>query len=198
MAGSGAWGATLPADRPLDNAFLISEALQEATNASGPAKSGAAPAGVAPSSAASSSAASFVAGPSGAARNQLARYDLQALQAVSNDPNIKEQIAAAWAASNPNGPDRAEQGFWICRDPDTGLLYTRPFTSADGPRHMIPGMPSSYAIAFFHTHPFPGAARQGPSDLDERFAVLWNLSGIIQSRIGLFYFGPSLKLWQPR
>ncbi len=136
----------------------------------------------------------------GIAANQPPRYDLSAAQAISNDPNIRRQIAAAWAASNPNGPNRSENGFWICRNPDTGELFTRPFLGAEGDHNMVPGPPNDDAIAFFHTHPFPPAsgARQGPSRQDERFAASADRLGIIRSGVGMYYFGPGLRPWQPQ
>jgi hypothetical protein len=175
--GSGAWAATVTPNRPLDDVYLASEAL--------PSRGAAAPAAV-------RSAPSVR-----TAANQPWRNDLRGLQAIANDPDIRVKIDAAWAASNPKSADRAEHGFWICRDRDTGQLYTRPFAAADSPRHMIPGTPSADAIGFFHTHPFP-AAPQGPSAEDKQFADLSNMFGIIRSRDGLHYFGPSLKPWQPR
>jgi len=193
---SSAWGAEVMPTASLDAAFLASEALQ-ATNkiasiqfpilSSGPAAPSQTSTGKALPGKVSSAAASA----------QSRRRDLQALQAIANDADIKLKIAAAWTASNPKGPDRAEHGFWICRDQDTGKLYTRPFEGTEGPRHMIPGAPSVDAIAFFHTHPFTGVA-QGPSAEDEQFADLSNLPGIIRSRVGLHYFGPGPKPWQPR
>ena len=185
VVGSSAWGDMTP-NRSLDEAFLISEALR-ATSVIGPAPFPILSSGPAPSRAASP----------GTAPKKLSQQDLRVLQALANNADIKLKIAAAWAASNPKSSDRAERGFWICRDRETGELYTRPFASADGPRYLIPGAPSIDAIAFFHTHPFPGVP-QGPSVEDEQFADLSNMPGIIRSRAGLHYFGPGLKLWQPR
>lgn len=187
VVASNAWRAEATPGLSLDDAFLASEALQEAprTNASLP-----------PPAVSLGVASSARPSPRPAPR-KLTRDDLRALQAIASDAEIKLKIAAAWAASNPKRSDRAEHGFWICRDLDTGQLYTRPFDAADGPRRLIPGMPSLDAIAFFHTHPFPGVP-QGPSAEDELFAEMTDMPGIVRSRQGLHYFGPGPKPWQPR
>ncbi|TMI99425.1 MAG: hypothetical protein E6G97_22820 [Alphaproteobacteria bacterium] len=125
---------------------------------------------------------------------QEPRRDLLDLDAIAKDPRIRARIDEAWAASDPNGFGR-EHGFWISRNDATGELFTRPFFNPGGPATIVPGAPPSDAIASFHTHParpeFGGYP--GPSLEDEQYAARTGLPGLLQSHIGMYYFGPLLR-----
>jgi len=133
--------------------------------------------------------------PRTAASDQPPRNDLSQLQAIANDPVIRAHIDAAWTASNPYGIFPKEHGFWISRDEVSGQLFTRPFASSGVENEISPGSPPPDAIAFFHTHPYggiqPGAAPPSPDD--EAVAARLRLPGLIQSHVGMYYFGPPLR-----
>jgi len=130
------------------------------------------------------------------ASDQPPRSDRPQLEAIANDPLIRAHIDAAWTASNPYGLFPREHGFWISRDEVSGQLFTRPFENPGSAETIVPGSPPPDAIAFFHTHPGgllrPGVA--GPGRDDDIFAASAGLPGLIQSHVGMYYFGPSLRL----
>jgi hypothetical protein len=139
------------------------------------------------------------------APHQRSRPDIDQLQRIINDPTIRAQMQEAWAASNPNGPDRQEHGFWITQDPKTGQLSTLPFGTLPfdstelRDRRMNPGAIPANAIAFFHTHPSPpDIGAPGPSPLDLTFASNNGLAGIIGSHRGIYYYGPPIRLQRIR
>ena len=129
------------------------------------------------------------------ASDQPPRPDRQQLEAIANDPLIRAYMDEAWIASNPYGIYPNEHGFWISRDEVSGQLFTRPF-AAPGVGNMIyVGSPPPDAIAFFHTHPY-GRIQLGaapPSLDDEALAAGLRLPGLIQSHVGMYYFGPPLR-----
>ena len=133
--------------------------------------------------------------PRTASTDQPPRSDRAQLEAIANDPVIRAHIDAAWAASNPYGLFPREHGFWISRDEVSGQLFTRPFAAAGIENRITTGPPPPDAIAFFHTHPYggiqPGAAP--PSRDDEDWAAHIGLPGLIQSHVGMYYFGPPLR-----
>jgi hypothetical protein len=133
--------------------------------------------------------------PRTAASDQPPRNDLPQLQAIANDPVIRAHIDAAWTASNPYGLFPKEHGFWISRDDVSGQLFTRPFANRGDLDTIVPGSPPPDAIASFHTHPYGGIQLGAalPSREDETFAARVGLPGLIQSHVGVYYFGPPLR-----
>ena len=133
--------------------------------------------------------------PRSAASDQPPRSDGPQLEAIANDPVIRAHIDAAWAASNPFGLFPKEHGFWISRDEVSGQLFTRPFANPGSAEVIVPGPAPPDAIAFFHTHPYGGLVMgvAGPSRDDEIFAARVGLPGLIQSHVGVYYFGPPLR-----
>jgi|GEM_PF-6037733 len=133
--------------------------------------------------------------PRTAASDQTPRNDLPQLQAIANDPVIRAHMNEAWNASNPNGISPREHGFWISQDEISGQLFTRPFANPGVANEIVPGSPPPDAIAFFHTHPFGGLVLglAGPSPGDEIVAQQLGLPGLIQSHVGMYYFGPALR-----
>jgi hypothetical protein len=129
------------------------------------------------------------------ASDQPPRSDRQQLEAIANDPLIRAYMDEAWVASNPYGIFPKEHGFWISRDEVSGQLFTRPFESPGYENRINPGPPPPDAIAFFHTHPFGGIqiGVAGPSFQDETWATRLGLPGLIQSHVGVYYFGPLLR-----
>jgi len=128
------------------------------------------------------------------APHQRSRTDIDQLQRVINDPAIRAQMQEAWAASNPNGPDHQEHGFWIIQDPKTGALSTLPFDNFGERETMAPGAIPPNTVAFFHTHPSPlNVGKPGPSPLDLSFASGHGLTGIIGSHVGIYYYGRPLR-----
>lgn len=129
------------------------------------------------------------------ASDQPPRSDRHQLEAIANDPLIRAYMNEAWIASNPYGLFPREHGFWISRDDASGQLFTRPFEGRGVENTIITGPAPPDAIAFFHTHPYggiqPGAAPPSPSD--EAWAARLGLPGLIQSHVGMYYFGPPLR-----
>jgi hypothetical protein len=134
------------------------------------------------------------------APNQTARPDLSQLQAIANDPQIRNRIDEAWNASNPYRVPPQEHGFWICRNEDTGELFTRPFANAGSAARITPGATPDDAIAFFHTHPnSPDAGFSAePSSGDLNFASSVGLPGLLQSHRGMYYFGSPFRAQRAR
>jgi hypothetical protein len=130
-----------------------------------------------------------------AASDQPPRSDRPQLEAIANDPVIRAHIDAAWAASNPFGLFPKEHGFWISRNEVSDELLTRPFANPGAEDTIVPGPMPRDAIAFFHTHPHGWIAVgvAGPSFGDEVFAARVGLPGLIQSHVGMYYFGPPLR-----
>ncbi len=129
------------------------------------------------------------------APHQRSRADTDQLQRIIDDPTIRAQMQEAWAASNPNGPDRQEHGFWIIQDAKTGKLSTLPSASAGTKDEIRPGAIPANAIAFFHIHPSPpDIAIPGPSPKDLIAASNGGLTGIIGSHRGIYYYGPPVRL----
>jgi len=129
------------------------------------------------------------------ASDQPPRPDRQQLDAIANDPLIRAYMDEAWIASNPYGIYPKEHGFWISRDEISGQLFTRPFETSGVENRIYTGSPPPDAIAFFHTHPY-GTIQLGaapPSALDEAQAARLGLPGLIQSHVGVYYFGPPLR-----
>jgi len=123
------------------------------------------------------------------------------LEGIANDPAIRKEIDAAWAASNPYAVDPAlkqENGFWILRDNKSQALSVYPFSSNGATNDtMIPGPvpqePGKAPAAFFHTHPNTSAEGyiSTPSSSDINFAnQTVKLPGIIRTHDGMYYFGP--------
>jgi len=133
--------------------------------------------------------------PLSTARDQTSRDDLPQLEALTNDARIRPRIDEAWAASNPNSTRPQENGFWISRNEATGELFTRPFASRGFADSIQPVPTPDDAIAFFHTHPNrPDAGYDpGPSSADALLAARRDLPGLIQSHVGMYYFGPPLR-----
>jgi hypothetical protein len=129
------------------------------------------------------------------ASDQPPRGDRRQLEAIANDPLIHAYMNEAWMASNPYGLFPKEHGFWISRDEVSGQLFTRPFSSPGFENKIDPGSPPPDAIAFFHTHPYGGIqiGAAPPSPGDEGFAAKVGLPGLIQSHVGMYYFGPPLR-----
>jgi hypothetical protein len=129
------------------------------------------------------------------ASDQPLRSDRAQLEAIANDPVIRTHIDAAWVASNPYGLFPREHGFWISRDEVSGQLFTRPFANLGFEDTIVPGSPPPDAIAFFHTHPYGGIqlGAAPPSRDDENRAASLGLPGLIQSHVGMYYFGPPLR-----
>ena len=129
------------------------------------------------------------------------------LEALARDPVVSSAINQAWAASNPYGTTKMEQGFWIQQDL-FGRISNVNFPTANATEnHMEPGLPpdggiwsfitGNTTVAWFHTHPLgdaEGYYLQGPSIADVRFANTYNLPGIIQSKLGMYYFGPHSRV----
>jgi hypothetical protein len=129
------------------------------------------------------------------ASDQPPRSDRRELDAVANDPLIRAYMDEAWIASNPYGIYPKEHGFWISRDEISGQLFTRPFEGRGGLGIIVPGSPPPDAIASFHTHPYGGIqlGAAPPSLADEALAARMGLPGLIQSHVGVYYFGPPLR-----
>jgi hypothetical protein len=129
------------------------------------------------------------------ASDQPPRGDRRQLEAIANDPLIRAYMDEAWVASNPFGLFPREHGFWISRDDLSGQLFTRPFATSGVENQIDPGSPPPDAIAFFHTHPYGGIqiGAAPPSPRDEAFAAGVGLPGLIQSHVGMYYFGPPLR-----
>ena len=128
------------------------------------------------------------------ANDQPPRDDLLSMEALANDPYVRNQIENAWKASNAGHYFATqEHGFWIVRDPVTGQLYTKPFAGLGTPFSIAPGPKPEDAIAFFHTHPNTGNALAGPSITDGIFAGIIGLPGFIRSQNGMYYFGPEFR-----
>jgi hypothetical protein len=129
------------------------------------------------------------------ASDQPPRSDRQQLEAIANDPLIRAYMDEAWLASNPYGIFPKEHGFWISRDDVSGQLFTRPFAGRGVENQIDPGPPPPDAIAFFHTHPYGGIqlGAAPPSPGDEVTAARLGLPGLIQSHVGVYYFGPPLR-----
>jgi hypothetical protein len=114
----------------------------------------------------------------------------------------KAGIAAFGAAASAGETGRVccwsfskEHGFWISRDEVSGQFFTRPFATSGVENEINPGSPPPDAIAFFHTHPYGGIqiGAAPPSLEDEAFAARVGLPGLIQSHVGMYYFGPPLR-----
>ena len=129
------------------------------------------------------------------ASDQSPRSDRRELDAIANDPLIRAYMDEAWIASNPYGIYPNEHGFWISRDEVSGQLFTRPFATSGVGNIIDPGPPPPDAIAFFHTHPYGGIqlGAAPPNFRDEAVAARLGLPGLIQSHVGVYYFGPPLR-----
>jgi hypothetical protein len=145
------------------------------------------------------------------AADQPPRPDLQALQALTNDPSVRSAIVAAWMGSAGNPPNVHENSFYILRDPDTGAISTSPMQTGSSHTLFLPALPAN-AIATFHTHPNatgalaivdgklkydengnPAVWQSGPSGYDLGSASRAQLPGLIATDKGIYYYGPPLK-----
>jgi hypothetical protein len=116
------------------------------------------------------------------------------LEAIANDPTVNAAIDQAWKESFLPDGSKIERGFWIRQDSLSDALTTQTFPTVSATNHQMK-IDSNYpsdTVAWFHTHPNGAGYKQGPSTDDQNAAKQFNLPGIIRSRAGMFYFGPSL------
>jgi hypothetical protein len=124
--------------------------------------------------------------------------DRPELRALADDPIVSAAIDRAWAQSLET---RREYGFWIIRD-STGSISISEWETERGQTFIVVPPTPDGAIAMFHTHPNPvsegyypgptGYLKNGiPGDIPTAYRRL--LPGIIQSEIGMYFYGPKLR-----
>jgi uncharacterized Zn-binding protein involved in type VI secretion len=125
-------------------------------------------------------------------KNHLFGQNRPDLEKLTKEPVVRDAINNAW---NQTLADGNEHGGWIFRDPNTNQLSVQMWPtggpSSSGPTEI--GAPPN-AIASFHTHPTHGIdpyVIRIPSPPDILTGVQNNLSGIVTSAFGFYFYGPS-------
>ncbi|WP_036084525.1 hypothetical protein [Leptospira noguchii] len=142
------------------------------------------------------------------AEDQMYRGDLKQLESITS--KMKNEMKAAWDASNPNSKnlnEKLEHGFWILKDDKTKKLSKIDFPMKGAENNkMIPGpkpvIPEKSVIAWFHTHQnssndidpkWKTPYITYPSKDDKNFSEMNGIPGIVKTHSGVYYFGPENK-----
>jgi uncharacterized Zn-binding protein involved in type VI secretion len=123
-------------------------------------------------------------------KSHLFGTDRPDLDKLSQEPGVRKDMDNAW---NQTLQDGKEHGGWIVRSDETGDLYTVPFTTGSNNSINVGDHPYN-AIAFYHTHPGAstgvGTYMLPPSPADHSVAASENLSGIVRTSGGNYFYGP--------